>query len=190
MNKTGRFPPWEYTPTTPCSVLHSHRPKAPVASTGFAVHRPPPQPYWSRYADSCHRQCVPCGSSMYHPGRSHAAFLWLPVISSGTTVSLSARNFLFGTLSRTLFRGIPPDPLSGKVFPGPLLFGALPRTLFALAAKGSSFLSHGRKKRSKESPPAARISVKIGHCRLKRKNSELCSSDSLRFLTPTATRFS
>ena len=76
----------------------------------------------------------------------------------------------------------------GRLSPGPF-FGTLSRTLFAQAAKGSSFLSHGRKKRSKESPPAARISVKMEHIRLKRKNSELRSSNSLRFFTPSVLHF-
>ena len=75
------------------------------------------------------------------------------------------------------------------ILPRTSCFGTLSRTLFAQAAKGSSFLSHGRKKRSKESPPAARISVKMEHIRLKRKNSELRSSNSLRFLTPSVLHF-
>ena len=80
------------------------------------------------------------------------------------------------------------DAFRGRLSPDPF-FGTLSRTLFAQAAKGSSFLSHGRKKRSKESPPAARISVKMEHIRLKRKNSELRSSNSLRFLTPSVLHF-
>ena len=66
-----------------------------------------------------------------------------------------------------LFSGVrPPDPFSGN---------SSPNLLFAQATKGFSFLSHGRKKRNKESPPAARISVKMEHIRLKHKNSELRS---------------
>ena len=80
------------------------------------------------------------------------------------------------------------DAFRGRLSPDPF-FGTLSRTLFAQAAKGSSFLSHGRKKRSKESPPAARISVKMEHCRLKRKNSELRSSNSLCFFTPSVLHF-
>ena len=76
----------------------------------------------------------------------------------------------------------------GRLSPGPF-FGTLSRTLFAQAAKGFSFLSHERKKRNKESSPAARISVKMEHCRLKRKNSELRSSNSLRFFTPSVLHF-
>ena len=77
---------------------------------------------------------------------------------------------------------------SGVLPPGPF-FGTLSRTLFALAAKGFSFLSHGRKKRNKESPPAARISVKMEHGMLKHKNSELRSSNSLCFFTPSVLHF-
>ena len=78
--------------------------------------------------------------------------------------------------------------LFGESSSGPF-FGTLSRTLFAQAAKGFSFLSHGRKKRNKESPPAARISVKMEHVRLKHKNSELRSSNSLCFFTPSVLHF-
>ena len=84
-------------------------------------------------------------------------------------------------LLKIFFSGaLPPDPFSGN---------SSPDLLFAQAAKGFSFLSHGRKKRNKESPPAARISVKMEHVRLKHKNSELCSSNSLCFFTPSALHF-
>ena len=67
--------------------------------------------------------------------------------------------------------------------------GALPPDPFSLKPLGFSFLSHGRKKRNKESPPAARISVKMKHVRLKHKNSELRSSNSLCFFTPSVLHF-
>ena len=67
--------------------------------------------------------------------------------------------------------------------------GALPPDPFSLKPLGFSFLSHERKKRNKESSPAARISVKMKHERLKHKNSELRSSNSLCFFTPSALHF-
>ena len=62
-------------------------------------------------------------------------------------------------LLKIFFSGaLPPDPFSGN---------SSPDLLFAQAAKGFSFLSHERKKRNKESSPAARISLKMEHGRLK-----------------------
>ena len=77
----------------------------------------------------------------------------------------------------------------GAFAPKPPFRGILPRTSYSLKPLGFSFLSHERKKRNKESSPAARISVKMEHCRLKRKNSELRSSNSLRFFTPSVLHF-
>ena len=67
--------------------------------------------------------------------------------------------------------------------------GVRPPDPFSLKPLGFSFLSHERKKRNKESSPAARISVKMKHERLKHKNSELRSSNSLCFFTPSALHF-
>ena len=84
-------------------------------------------------------------------------------------------------LLKIFFSGaLPPDLYSGN---------SSPDLLFAQAAKGFSFLSHERKKRNKESSPAARISVKMEHVRLKHKNSELCSSNSLCFYTLSVLHF-
>ena len=77
----------------------------------------------------------------------------------------------------------------GAFAPKPPFRGILPRTSYSLKPLGFSFLSHERKKRNKESSPAARISVKMEHCRLKHKNSELRSSNSLCFFTPSVLHF-
>ena len=87
------------------------------------------------------------------------------------------------------FGGVTPGPLfRGRFSPEPFLSGLCPGPC-SLKPLGFSFLSHGRKKRNKESPPAARISVKMEHVRLKHKNSELCSSNSLCFFTPSVLHF-